>query len=196
MADDDFTPDDGELFQLGESGERCDGLGALIEENILDTSCRAKGLHDGVNLLETLAIIDSLKDTLASMNSLKDFDPTVHWIDWEDVKGGQPLHAACGALVHDGKHWKSLAHSPGELSGVTCPDCEALPEYGVKLLAEVDLGDGVRPKAKLDLPPTRAVKPSGITGVSSKASDGVYEPLELTSGLFDRLDAFMYGSKK
>lgn len=186
--------DDEELYPLGETGIRFsndpntgffrkddspldwDGLGALTEDELGDVARRTRLISEAQSIEHTLSII----------NSLDQFDPTIHWIDWEAVGAeGEPTVAHCGAVVYDGTQWLSMPASSDKLAEVTCPHCQEIPEYGVRLLAEADLGDVTAQKKLAMLPDGKIVSIGALA-----------EVMELPSGMFEALDAIMYGLKK
>jgi hypothetical protein len=91
--------------------------------------------------------VQLMKDVGEMQDVIDKYDSRVHWLIWSSAGDeGEATIACCGAIVHDGKHWYSSATSEDDLAEVTCPDCSALPEYNMKLLAQTDIGEDTEPK--------------------------------------------------
>jgi hypothetical protein len=93
--------------------------------------------------------IHQVDDAEEMKDIIEKFDSRIHWLDWtlvETASAGSFTIAYCGAVIHDGEHWHSTAAINNDLSSVNCPDCCAIPEYNLKLLAQTDLGDGYNAK--------------------------------------------------
>lgn len=89
--------------------------------------------------------VQLMQDVEELQEVIEKFDSRVHWLDWMKVGDeGEPTIAMCGATIHDGKHWFSMAAFENYLSSVTCKECSDLPEYNLKLLGQADLGDSTK----------------------------------------------------
>lgn len=89
-------------------------------------------------------LANTMKDLLDQVDvalAQNEFDSRIHYLtleQWESIKDQEPVYGACGALIYDGKEWKSLFHLEGlgrvpwtssaQPTSVTCKECEANDE--------------------------------------------------------------------
>ncbi len=135
--------------------------------------------------------VQLMSDVEEMQDVIEQWDSRIHWINWDEAGDeGKPTIARCGAVVHNGDQWYSSGALDDDLAVVSCPDCSSMPEYGLKLLAQTDLGEETNVRSIL--PDGRIVNPVGEIFL------GEAEPCVLESGILDLLqgvEAALFGTE-